>query len=781
MRIRQWEGAKQYTGILHRGAIAAMFALAAQAGVAEPEESGSIAQAAVLEEITVTARRVGENLQAVPIAITAATNEDIRDFDIRSVTDLQRIVPSLTATGRLGQNEESLTLRGQRATGEFIGAGAGPAVVSYFAEVPSATTGPGLYLDLANVQVLKGPQGTLFGRNTTGGAVLYEPQRPENGFAGYAQGTVGDLDRFDVEGVINVPIVNDVLLVRIAAQRQRRDGLAVDVNTGTEYNNRKNWTARIGVQFNPHERVSNYSVFQSVNFSENGPATILYAVNPAAPVYPLLQPLFAAQQQRGIRKVAFGVDGPEKRDTDLFLNRTEFDLGGEFAITNIFSYTREKANRSADLDGTILPLNDSLGITGHGDGANPNHSILTEELQLSGLYLDGSLEWRIGGYLERLRTEGAQTFSQRLSLFVTTHQLDAPQSIDSEALFGHANLDLGSVSPLLEGLNLSAGYRYTWDAGSLGFDLLIYPGQLFELDEIPAPQPGDFCFTGAQYPNCFVEVDSSDSGQSWNLGLDYRVGEDLLAYLSYRRGYKSGGFNPGIGVFFGTAVEEFAFGPEKVDALELGLKSDWSLGEIAGRTNLAIYKSWYNDVQVLNNVIVGVAATTATQNAAKATIQGIEVEGEVRLTAQFRMTYGYAYTDADYVDYVTPSGEDLGGLPFLYTPEHMVSLGLALDLALPSDLGMVTVFANHSWQDDMFAGFTTAVTPGVDIPSYGLTNLRLTWSEILGTGMELAIFVNNLSDKEYRIANNPHYGSLGYALTQYGEPRCWGASLRMSF
>ena len=464
--------------------------VAAEEGAIQSAATDVADEMTVLEEVTVTARRFTENQQSVPIAITTATSDDIRRFDIRSVTDLQRIVPSLTATGRLGQNEESLTLRGQRATGEFIGAGAGPAVVSYFAEVPSAGTGPGLYLDLASVQVLKGPQGTLFGRNTTGGALLYEPRRPANDFHGYAQATLGELDRFDIEGVVNFPVVDDVLLVRIAAQRQRRDGLAVDVNTGREYNDRKNWTARIGIQFNPNERVRNYSVFQTVNFNENGPATILYAVNPAAPLYALLGPLYEAQRQRGRRKVAFNVEGPESRDTDLFLNRTEIEFRGDLKLTNIVSYTREKANRTADLDGTILPIIDSLGVTGYGSGSNPNHSILTEELQVSGQGFNGHLDWRIGGYLERLRTEGAQTFSQRLSLFVTSHQLDAPQSVDSDALFGHLNLDLGAVADSLAGLNLTAGYRYTWDAGSLGFDLLIYPGQLLDVDQLPRRSQG---------------------------------------------------------------------------------------------------------------------------------------------------------------------------------------------------------------------------------------------------------------------------------------------------
>ncbi len=741
--------------------------------------------AAELEEIVVTARRKAENIRTVPISITAVTNDEIRRLDLRSATDLQRIVPSLTATGRLGQNEESLTLRGQRATGEFIGAGAGSAVVSYFAEVPGASTGPGLYLDLANVQVLKGPQGTLFGRNTTGGAILYEPMRPEGEFSAYVQTTLGDMNRLDVETVFNLPIVRDVLLLRVAAQHQKRDGLAVDVNTGAEYNNRDHWTARLGIQFNPTERVSNYFIFQSVRFEENGPASILYAVNPQALLFPLLQPLFSAQQERGIRRVALGVNNSESRDTRVLVNRTEVSLGNETGLTNVLSYTREKGNRSGDLDGTTLAVVDSLGVTGFGSGSNPNHSILTEELQLSGNFVDGNGEWRLGAYLERLRTEGTQTFSQRLFLAQSTHQLDAPQSVDSEALFGHVNLDLGVLSESLQGLNLSAGYRYTWDAGLLGFDLLVYPGQLFQLNQIPDPAPGDLCFTflatGATHPNCLVEVDGSDSGQSWNLGLDYQLEDGSLVYGSYRRGYKSGGFNPGVGVFFGTTVPEFSFGPEEVDVIEFGWKGAWPLGDLQFRQNAAFYKSWYSDVQVLNNVVIAGAATTATQNAARAEIEGIEVESEIQLAESLSFTFAYAYTRANYKDYVTPAGEDLSGLPFLYTPRRKFSLGLSFETDLPDQLGELALYGTYAWQAEMFGGFTTADVPGTTIPSYGLAGLRVDWNRIFGTRLDLALFVNNLNDQEYRIANNAQYESLGYAITQYGEPRIWAVSLRFDF
>ena len=128
---------------------------------AKDNEESNARSGGLLEEITVTARRRQEALQEVPVAITAVSADAIRRLDIRSAIDLQRHVPSLSVIGSLGRNEEALTIRGLRPTGEFLGAGAGPSVVSYFAEAPTRSGGPGLYMDLENVQVLKGPQGTL--------------------------------------------------------------------------------------------------------------------------------------------------------------------------------------------------------------------------------------------------------------------------------------------------------------------------------------------------------------------------------------------------------------------------------------------------------------------------------------------------------------------------------------------------------------------------------------------------------------------------------------------
>ena len=729
-------------------------------------------------EVVVTARRVAESLQKVPVAVTALQAEDLRKYDIRSAADLQRFVPSLNVTGDLNRNVESFTLRGQRETGEFPGAGGGPAVVSYFAEVPSRGNGPGLYLDLQNVQVLKGPQGTLFGRNTTGGAVLFEPKRPEGEFSGYLSSSIGRYERLDVEGVINVPIVDDKLLMRAAFQSQRRDGFTRDVNTGVDYDNRDNWTARLSVLFTPNDWFENLLIGRAFEFEEDGPGMVLLASNPQGPFAAQIAPFLAEQQARGIRHTALGVREDDSGEAYGVVNRTQINFSENFSLTNLFSDTWNKRNRAADEDGTPLAIADSIGADP--GGWFEDTSTLTEELRLHGFAFNQLIAWQLGGYYEELQTEGAQTFAQNLQLGFTSHQDRGLTETESRALFGQVTADLGVVSDALAGLSLTGGYRQTWDEGTLGLSILGYPGI-----QVPAPPPmaGDLCITsiGATYPNCFLQTSDEHSGESFLVGADYQINDDALVYGNVRRGYKSGGYNIVVAIFDGPSNPNFSFEPEQVDTVEVGLKWDWSLGGIVGRSNLALYHSSYKNVQVFVNVVIPPFTTRVVQNAAEGTITGLELEGQIRPFDRLAITYGYAYTDAEYDRYVTPQGEDRSGLPFLYTPEHQLNLGLSLDLPIRRTLGKLTISGTYSWQDDVFAGFVDPSAPFVNIESYGLANLRLDWNEFLVDRVDVSAFVNNVADEEYRVANYQQYDGIGTVVSLFGEPRTWGFSARVRF
>jgi iron complex outermembrane receptor protein len=237
-------------------------------------QQGSPQSGATLDEVIVTARRRDESLQQVPISITAIDQEALQRQGVSTLTDLQQLVPSAYVTGYShGSTQQFFSIRGQSESGLNTGGGAGggPAVVGYFSEVPVPMSGPGLYYDLQSVDVLKGPQGTLFGRNTTGGAVLFEPQRPDlEKVTGYGQLLAGNYDRAQSEAAINLPVIDGKLAIRIAGQMESREGYTRDVNTGVDYDNRHFQAARIGILFQPNDAVEDYFIGNYLAVKEHG-------------------------------------------------------------------------------------------------------------------------------------------------------------------------------------------------------------------------------------------------------------------------------------------------------------------------------------------------------------------------------------------------------------------------------------------------------------------------------------------------------------------------------
>lgn len=246
------------------GAIPAT-AQTAPVDASQPDPAAETTDQSPIDEIVVTARRESERAQDVPISLTAFSQDTIRAKGINSATDLQNFTPSLTVLGDVSRNQETYAIRGLGGNGG-AGTGSGPGVVAYFAEVPTSASGPGNFYDLASLQVLKGPQGTLFGRNTTGGAVLLEPAHPKmNIVEGYADVTVGNLKRRSAQGALNIPIVDDVLAIRVAGQLDKRDGYVHDAVTGVDYLNRNNFSLRLGIQFNPSDSISSYTAVSYID------------------------------------------------------------------------------------------------------------------------------------------------------------------------------------------------------------------------------------------------------------------------------------------------------------------------------------------------------------------------------------------------------------------------------------------------------------------------------------------------------------------------------------
>jgi iron complex outermembrane receptor protein len=281
------------------------------------ESADSSASVASLEEVTVTARRRAENLQVVPIAVNVLSGDTIRDQQIVSTLDLTHFVPGLAA-GKITPSRNSIvfSMRGQTQ----IAGNGGPGVVAYFAEVPTQIAGSGYMFDLENVQVLKGPQGTLFGRNTTGGAILLQPQRPTKDLDGFVDVSFGDYDLRRVSAAINIPVIADTLLVRIAVDNNSRTGFTHDVSSGMDVDDRNYTAARVGITFRPTEALENYLLLDTYRSDTHGTGQVLTDINPAGAAlktFPGLAQALIDQRARGPWSTATAGSGRKLRRTTM--------------------------------------------------------------------------------------------------------------------------------------------------------------------------------------------------------------------------------------------------------------------------------------------------------------------------------------------------------------------------------------------------------------------------------------------------------------------------------
>ncbi len=722
-----------------------------------------------LETVTVTARRTAESEQRVPVALTAFDQAALDQNRVETLYDLMDYVPSATVSGYQNRDQQWITIRGQGETGLYTGGGVGggPAVVGYLSEVPVWISGPGIYYDLSSVQVLEGPQGTLFGRNTTGGAVLFEPRQPTHDLQGYTQETVGSYGRIEAQGAVNIPLADD-LSARFAGQVGSRSGFTNDVIKDVLYDNQNFGAARIGLLYQPTSNFENYFLANYASWKNNGPGEILIAVNPA--LQPKAVPYLLAQEARGVRSTELGVSELDQGvDLDL-INKTKYTFNDDLTLRNILSYSSHRTRKAEDEDGTPLVIIDSLGSW---DNAwNVNLATLTEELQLKGSALDRVVDWQTGAYYENTQSPEFQNFTQQFGTFF--NHTPSKEYDHSDALYAHVIANLDSWT---KGLQFSAGGRYTWDY--VGFDLQDFGG--VAPTSGPEPMPTDFCLIpkSTGLADCQKDAHGTDSGASYDFALNYQATPSTMIYVTTREGYKRGGFNMIAAELGDTSA--FAYKPEFVNDVEIGIKSDWSLFGMPVRSNVALYDSRYRDAQVLASALVAGTVQGITVNAARATIRGVELQSTLLPSTNFKLNLTYSYMDAYYNNYITPLGANLTDTPYPYAPRTKVAGGASyrLPVAPTTDLWFS---ATYTYQSSIFVGLSPGVfSPAATIPSYGLLNLRLDWNHVLGSRADIGLWMTNVTDKVYETTVEDLYNALGTSVATFGEPRMLGATIRYSF
>jgi iron complex outermembrane receptor protein len=741
-----------------------------------------------IEEVVVTARRREEKIQTVPLSITAFTQSQLSDQRIQSLGGLQFNVPSLAFRSVGRDSNDIVSLRGLSG------------VITYLNEVPlggvatagtgggsgpGGGAGPGVLYDLDNVEVLKGPQGTLFGRNTTGGAILLQTKKPTNDFEGYAQIQLGNYNDREFEGAVNIPIVKDMVLLRVSANVAQRDGFTHVLNTPQgprDLDSRDFWAGRVQLTLRPTDDFENDILAYSNYKHETGTGAFLVAANPAiltangGPAFAAAAASIIAQQNALGPRTLLGASVNNSLDKDWtfgVIDTARWDISDNLTLKNIASYIQRKQTNNHDLDGSSLVILDQSNVYGW----QLDNAQLTEEIQLQGKALDDKLTITGGGFLLFTHPSGPQDNPAELqSTFTTSSKLPihvSPTLINvqerSQAVFAQADYDLSSLTDALDGFKFTAGGRYTWDWRS------VANGQYTLATVSPGLPPIQLCSQKGADANCVVAGDGNFHAGNYLFELSYQPTQDMMAYVRTSKGYQSGGFN-----LLSPDASTKEFKPEYLTDIEVGLKADWDFYGMKARTNIDYYYGWYDDIQVSEPVVASNGQTvTLVTNAASADIDGVEFEGTLLPFPGLELTGRYSYNHSSYNKYVTLTG-DYSGEPFLYQPKNKYTLMGRYHLPIDESWGDISIFANYNWQGHVYLAQDTQ-SPNTTQGDVKILDVGVDWRDVAGQPVDLDFFMTNALDATYVQGAYALYTTSGYVADIYGEPRMWGFKVRYRF
>ena len=769
----------------------------------------------LLEEIIVTARRREESAQDVPIAITALSGDALNNQHIENVQDLTTIVPTLTISQSSGrENSPVYSLRGVRPTESLYGQD--PTVAIYMADVvlsPAGGTNLGLY-DLGSIQVLKGPQGTLFGRNTTGGAILMSPRRPGSSYGSDIMVGYGSFGLAETRVGLDLPLA-DTFAVRLAGRTVDSDGYQTNVSAGplqgSKLGGSDTRSARLSAVWNPSDSLENYTVLSWDERTTNGRGTTLLAANPGnsnvrcydGPGNPnsggalcpgetsALPSVFDAVERardRSVRDVESDMRQYEKLKAKSVINTTTLTINESLTAKGIGGYRDFESEQAIDLDSTDIP-----GML-TGDGDEKLH-VASYELQLLGDAWDHRLDWVTGLYWYH-ETGYQQNPGRTLQGINPSNPFTQFASVDNDSYSAFAQASFS----ITEALSFTAGIRANEDRKRMVIKTFTPASCSLFVDD----GSGTGATVRLPQDQCAVSLSDSFSQTTGNLSLDYKLDTHSLIYVASRLGYRAGGFN-----LRGTEPTSYKpFDPETVKDVEVGTKTDWSLGSWNMRTNADIYHQWYDDIQRT----VGVTNATgvpgsAVQNAAKAKVLGIEIEQTIAPTDHWTLQLNYAYTDPKYVNWTEVGADrdangnfptvDLSDTPFHFTPKHAGSATLSFTTPVHNKgtllMSATGSYRSHVWINSLqtiraIERTPDDVKPHLQQDGYWLLDLSASWLSIMGTSLDVAAYARNVTDEEYAVGGIQLYASayesirpFGISTKAYGEPRTFGMQLTYHF
>ena len=755
----------------------------------KPEESTAptVSNGSSLDEVVVTARYKSESLQRAPLSVTALSGADIENRGYSNISQVAASAPnvnlepapggfgkSVFASIRgVGQNDFKFTLE--------------PGVGFYVDDVYFATVFGSIFTlgDINRVEILRGPQGTLFGKNTEGGAIRIFNEKPQDDDAGYAEVGYGSYNRESVRAAMNFTLVPGQLFARVSGGSLRSDGYQTIVdfacaNPGLAGNIKATtygdcnvgklggddvYDFRAALRWLPTDKLEINVSGDLTDDKGPGPADTIVAINPnatflkgyntsvAIPTFGIPYDTRFLPPNPYSTYVTFkdpvdGIDIPS--DNTLyswgFTGTVDWDNPWGFHVKSITGLRGEHGEFSQSYGGAPIPVTDLWTTL--------QHHQFSEELQASGVSFDNALEWTVGGYY--FNGTNHQGGIGDLIVISLVQVPDDPSTDKNKSLFAHTEYHF------TDKFSTEVGLRYSDEDKTYEYYRLL----LRQYQTIPA---GDFLFPITSKSLSYSRVDPK-------VGFQYQLTPDVMSYIQWSTGYKAGGFNTRPV----SAAQATTFKPETLTAYEIGLKSEWFEHRL--RANTALFYSQYKDLQLqANGVDNNGNLAVLTENVGRANIKGAELEIQAEpvpgLTGDFSLGYlDYKNTNLGTAAGVS-GGPSLSSVPPL-TPKWKGSLGVQYAIHMPGQVGVFMPRLDYTYQSLVYNDAPNTAIGAQD--GYGVLNGRLIWTSVKGT-WTATFAVNNVTDKFYYIDKFANYSTYGTVEGQPSLPRTFDFTVKRLF
>lgn len=757
------------------------------------------ANAAVLEEVMVTAQKRSENLQEVPVAITAFSGEQIDNAFILSTEDLVKLAPSMTFTEGTIPTETSIRLRGV-GTQSFSSA-VEPSVAVLYDGVVMARTVQGIadLVDVERVEVLRGPQGTLFGKNAAVGAIQVITKKPSKEFEGYVEAMAAEMDEYNFRGTVSGPL-SDTVGFRLSGQYRNDGGYLKNYKTGNDINGTENLTLRGKLEFQPSD-VTNVMVIADYGEKESDCCAMMPILNPAGPdaegFLALLAPSVPEEDSRTVNQTADPRNDQESWGVSVEVNH---DMGWGGTFTSITSYRDWEWSGTPDID--FQPLEGGTAVPGSFftftrqsivfGGQNHVNETFSQEFRIASP-TDGAVDWVAGLFYWRSQYDQNNTLRDAICLGPAAVSVDSIQPCPAEA----TNFFRSGQSYMSTENESYAGFgQINWRPAE---KLELFAGLRLIKEDLEwshfrpnAPAPGfptdavnTFGVPGGQdlpYSGAFETDDTAWAGK---LGAMYDLRDNVRVFASYSRGYKGPAANTNDFNFSEDPVD-----PEIVDSFEIGLRSE--LFDNRANLNITAYYTEIEDFQT--QTIDQISQAFNVSNVGVFETSGVEVELNAALTDDLYVSAGLAYTDAIFDEFVNAQcyvgqteaegcidgNQDLSGAEAPNSPDWKFNLLARYEFDLAGWAGFLQ--GNYIWQDDVF--FREDLNPASFQEAYGLFDVTLGASSP-DDRFQVTFFVENVFDEDFaanrfQIGLPPGNASFVQILTKNVD-RYFGGSVRMNF